>query len=203
MGKLQIYGVTRSRAMRALWLANELGLDFVQHELNFAGGDLETVDYRAINPNARIPAIDDDGFRLWESMAINLYLAKKHGGELAPRDPREEALALQWSFWVMAEVEKPTLNVLFNRVLRPEEERDSAVADQAEQELQRPLAVLNGALEGRDWLVGDRFTVADLNVAAVLAWAKMGQLDMAAWPALTAWLDRCLSRPAVAKTMAG
>ena len=107
MSDLKIYGVPLSRAYRALWMANELGLDYENVPIHFADGSAKTPDYLAVNPNGRIPAIDDNGFKLWESMAINLYLAKKHGSGLLPKTMENEAHAIQWSFWAMTEVEKP------------------------------------------------------------------------------------------------
>ena len=83
MSNLKIYGVPLSRAYRALWMANELGLDYENVPIHFADGSAKTPEYLAVNPNGRIPAIDDNGFKLWESMAINLYLAKKHGSGLS------------------------------------------------------------------------------------------------------------------------
>ena len=85
MSNLKIYGVPLSRAYRALWMANELGLDYENVPINFADGSAKTSEYLAVNPNGRMPAIDDNGFKLWESMAINLYLAKKHGGVSLPK----------------------------------------------------------------------------------------------------------------------
>ena len=96
-----------------------------------------------MNPNGRIPAIDDNGFKLWESMAINLYLARKHGSGLLPKTMEDEAQAIQWSFWVMTEVEKPALAVLLHRFFLPEDQRDSRLADEGEQQLQKPLEVLD------------------------------------------------------------
>ena len=179
MSKLQIFGATRSRTMRALWLAEELGLDYEQRQKDESG-----LDYLAVNPAGKVPSIDDDGLVLWESMAINMYLVKKHGGDLAPQDLAEEAIILQWTFWAMTEVESTALTALFNRVLRPEGERNAALAD-------------------RQWLVADRFTVADLNVAAVLSWVKLARVDLGAFPNMANWMDRCLMRPVLVKLLKG
>src|SRR6185437_3394897 len=82
---LKIYGVARSRTFRTLWMAKELGLDYEHVKIDFATGDTRTPAHLALNPNGHVPVIDDDGFVLWESMAINLYLAKKYGaGTLYP-----------------------------------------------------------------------------------------------------------------------
>src|SRR5579884_3802564 len=139
-GMLKIYGVPRSRAFRTLWMAKELGLDYENVPVNFADGATRTPDYLKINPNGHIPAIEDDGVVLWESMAINLYLAKKYGeGSLYPVRLDDEARAWQWSFWGMTEVERPVLTAMFHRALLPEDKRDAALADQCERELQAPL----------------------------------------------------------------
>src|SRR6478735_8614064 len=99
--------------------------------------------------------------------AINLYLAKKHGSDLLPKTMEDESQAIQWSFWAMTEVEKPALAVLLHRFFLPEDQRDSKLADEGEQQLQRPLAVLDQRLATTGYLVGPRFTVADLNLASV------------------------------------
>ena len=194
---LKIYGVARSRAFRTLWMAGELGLPYEHVKINFTG-DTRRPDYLAINPNGHVPAIDDDGFRLWESMAINLYLAKKYGSGavgLYPERLEDEARAWQWSFWGMTEVERPALTVLLNRV-GPEDKRDAAAADEAERALAAPLKVLDAAVTATPYLLGDRFTVADLNVASILAWARQARADLTAFPKAESWLKACHDRPA-------
>jgi glutathione S-transferase len=194
---LTIYGVARSRAFRTLWMAKELGLDYEHVKVDFATGETRTATHLALNPNGQIPVIDDDGFILWESMAINLYLAKKHSaGRLYPTRLEDEARAWQWSFWGMTEVERPVLTALFNRAIRPEHERDSVAADAAERTLAQPLGVLDGALGRSANLLGDNFTVADLNVASILAWARPAQIDMSPFPKVAEWLKNCAERPA-------
>ncbi|MBV8739352.1 MAG: glutathione S-transferase [Alphaproteobacteria bacterium] len=128
---LKIYGVARSRTFRTLWMAEELGIPYEHVKVDFADGGTRRPDYLAINPNGHIPSIDDNGFRLWESMAINLYLAKKYGSGAAglyPQSLDDEARAWQWSFWGMTEVERSALTVLLNRI-GPEDRRDAAAAD--------------------------------------------------------------------------
>src|SRR5215472_7726415 len=107
---LQIYGVARSRAFRTLWMVQELGLDYEHIKVDTATGQTRTQTHLALNPNGHIPVIDDDGFVLWESMAINLYLAKKYSaGALYPAGLEHEARGWQWSFWGMTEIERPLL----------------------------------------------------------------------------------------------
>jgi glutathione S-transferase len=188
-------------------MCRELKLDFEHRDTHFAGEEIRSPEYHQINPNQRIPALRDGDFVLWESLAINLYLARKYPSELTLGFLEEEALAWQWSFWVMTEVEKSVLGVLLRRSKFPEgsvEEKyfsERFPKDPAQEQalidaLDRPLRALEAHLQGREYLVAPRFTVADLNVASVLAWAKRAKLDLAAFPSVAAWLERCLSRPA-------
>jgi glutathione S-transferase len=194
---LKIYGVARSRAARVLWMAKELGLDYEHVKVDFAAGETHEPAYLALNPNGHVPVIDDQGFILWESMAINLYLAKKYNTDgLYPSRLADEARAWQWSFWGMTEVERPVLTAMMNRAVYPEDKRDSAAADAAEKTLAPPLGVLDSVLGRTPYLVGDHFTVADLNVASILAWARPAQIDMSAFPKVAEWLRICAERPA-------
>jgi glutathione S-transferase len=194
---LKIYGIPRSRAFRTMWMAKELGLEYENVAIGTNDGSSRTQEFLAINPNGHIPAIDDDGFILWESMAINLYLAKKHGqGGLYPAQLQDEARAWQWSFWGMTEVERPVLTAMFHRALLPEDKRDAALADQCESELGRPLMVLDQAVAAQPYLLGEHFTVADLNVASILAWARPARIDFSQMPKAADWLKRCAERPA-------
>jgi len=201
MARLKIYGTPGSRTVRVLWMAEELGLDFENIPVHFAG-EAQKPEFLAINPNGRIPVIDDDGLIVWESMAINLYLARKHGGDLAPKDLGEEAGALQWSFWAITECEKALLDALVLGLGLFGVEKNPIKAQSNVKHLERPFGVLEGLLAERPWLLGDRFTVADLNVAGVLVWVRMAGLDISRWPVLERWLDRCLARPVAARLFA-
>ncbi|MEQ1889099.1 MAG: glutathione S-transferase family protein [Alphaproteobacteria bacterium] len=196
---LTIYGIPTSRALRILWLANELGLDFTYVPVDFSGGS-RLPGFMKLNPNGHVPVIDDDGLILWESMACNLYLIKKHGGPLQPETLADEGRALQWSFWVMTEVEKAALTLLM-KLVYPADVPDTEAAA-ARGKLAPSLKVLEGALEGKDYLLGASFTIADLNVAAVLMWLKIVKYELSAVPNVAGWLTRCLARPAYAAAKA-
>lgn len=105
-------------------------------------------------------------------------------------------LAAQWSFWAMLEIERLLLELLEHSVLLPEYSRDASVVERVELLLRKPLTVLNGVLDGRGFLSGDGFTIADLNVAGILMWGKLSRMDMSAYPNLARWLDACMARPA-------
>jgi glutathione S-transferase len=189
---IMIYGMPQSRAARCLWMARELGIAHENDPVHFQK-TRESAALASANPNQRIPALADGAFNLFESLAINLYLAKKYGAGTAFESPslEHEALVTQWSFWAMTEVEKPLLGLLmaaFGRSDGKEAEHTASLA--------RPLKVLDGHLAGRAWLVGTQFSTADLNVAAVLSWAYPAKLDLSPWPRVAEWLGRCTARPA-------
>ena len=192
---------SRARARLVLWMAKELGLDYEHVKVDFATGETRTPAHLALNPNGHVPVIDDDGFILWESMAINLYLAKKYNAAgLYPSRLEDEAQAWQWSFWGMTEVERPVLTTMMNRAIFPENQSDPAAADAAEKSLAAPLKALDGVLGPTLYLLGDHFTVADLNVASILAWARPAQIDMSPFPKVAEWLKNCAERPAARAT---
>ena len=210
---LTIYGVHRSRASRTIWLAKEIGLEYRQVPViqayrlpdpAAAGAPLNTRSpaFLAVNPNGRIPAIDDDGLVLHESLAINLYLAKRHGGPLGPADAAEDGLMTMWSFWAMTEAEPHTIEVLYHRVGNPHGPCDPAKADAAVAALRAPFAVLDAALAPSGFLVGGRFTVADLNLAEVIRYAGAAPELFEAAPHVKAWLAACQARPACRAMMA-
>ena len=190
---LRIYGIARTRAYRALWVAMELGLDYEHLPIEIGDAGARSPEFLAINPNGRLPVIVDDGFVLFESLAITLYLAKKHG-KLYPGTLEGEARAWQWSFWAIAEVDRGVNIWSLHAVRLPPQERNAALRDEALKVVAAPFQVLNAALAKTPYLLGSEFTVADLNVAAVISRAI--DMDLSAVPNLQVWLTRCLDRPA-------
>jgi glutathione S-transferase len=138
----------------------------------------------------------DGDVTLWESMAINIYLAQKYDGPIHLTGPKDLGFAAQWSFWAVLEMEELLLGLLEHRALLPEFARDPSQAERRELLLQKPLGVLNDSLIGHDYLAGDSFTVADLNVATILAWGRMARLNLSACSEVARWLDTCFARPA-------
>lgn len=198
---ITLYGQSASRAVRCLWMLEELGVEFEHVPTTFAE-EAKTQAFRQVNPFGRIPALVDGELKVGESMAINLYLARRYHSPLSTTSAAEEAEALHYSFWVMTEVEKTLLNALcYVRGLfglEPSAEK----AAQCFAALAPAFGRLEEALAEQPWLLGDRFTVADLNVASVLLWARGAKADLAAYPMLDAWLSRCLERPALAQAQA-
>jgi len=197
---LCIYGAARSRAMRVLWMVGELGIPYEHKDWLPRAPETRTPEFFALNPNGRVPVIDDDGFVLYESLAINLYLAKKHGSALYPADPKQEALAWQWSIWEIDRLDRQIVNHARHTKDLPEAERKPEIAEGAWKEVVPALDVLETALKKFEWLAGPAFTVADLNVAAALYRALV--LDLGKWPHVQAWLHRCWERPAAKRARA-
>ncbi len=196
---LTIYGSAKSRALRTLWMVGELGLPYDHKDYLPRSPETKTPEFRALNPNGRVPVIDDDGFVLSESMAINFYLARKHG-KLQPANAQDEARALQWSLWETDRLDRQIVNYVNHTSALPEAERKANIAEAAWQEVAPALDVLETALAKSAWLAGRDFSVVDLNVASALFRAL--SVDLAKWPHVQAWLQKCWERPAAKKARA-
>jgi glutathione S-transferase len=181
-------------------MVGELGIPYEHKDYLPRSPETRTPEFRALNANARVPVIDDDGFILSESMAINFYLAKKHRSALYPSDPKHEALALQWSLWETDRLDRQLVNYVRHTKELPESERKADVAEATWKEVSESFDVLDGALKKSEWLAGPAFSVADLNVAGALYRAL--SLDLAKWPNVQGWLNRCWSRPAAKRARA-
>ncbi|HWV81278.1 MAG TPA: glutathione S-transferase family protein [Hyphomicrobiaceae bacterium] len=210
---LKIYGLYRSRATRNIWLCDELGIPFelvpvIQADRPAGAATAKfplttkSPEFLKINPNGHIPSIDDDGLILHESLGINLYLAKKHGGPLAPANIAEDGLMTTWTAWAMTEVEPRSIQVLYHRVAKPADQRDPKIADANVAALKAPFAVLDKALAESGYIVGGRFTVADINVAECVRYAMAAPDLFETNPNVKAWLAKVQARPAFKAMMA-
>jgi glutathione S-transferase len=190
---VKLYGSSMSRAGRSLWAVEEVGVKF-EHELV---AETRKPEYLKINPNGHVPALDDNGTIIWESMAINLYLAEKYGkAPLWPSTVEGHGACYQWSLWAMTEVETPQIDIFMHRIMLPAEKRDEKVALAAIEKLRAPFKVLDDQLQKSEYLLGTEFTIADLNVASVMSIAQFIQLDLSTTPTAQKWLQKCLERPA-------
>jgi glutathione S-transferase len=191
----KLHGTSRSRSARSLWALEELNVTYDHNPMPTT--DAKSAGHLKLNPNGHVPVLEHDGGVVWESMAINLYLAEKYGkNTLWPADPESHAQIYMWSFWAMTEVEPLLLTILRNRVMAPPDQRDEKAASAAVESLKAPLSALDESLKGKEHLLGKNFTIADLNVAAVMSWIPMMRLDLSAWPNVQAWLQKCLGREA-------
>jgi glutathione S-transferase len=149
----------------------------------------------------RLPVIVDGDFVLPESLAITLYLAKKYSaGKLYPARLEDEARVWQWSFWAIAEVDRGVNIWSLHAVRLPPGERNGALREEALKVIAAPFRVLDEAVADEPYLLGKDFTIADLNVSAVIS--RAADMDLAVWPNLKSWLMRCLDRPAARAALA-
>lgn len=195
---LTIYGSPRSRTMRTLWMAAELGLDYTHVPYAYDDPRLKQPEFRALNPAGTIPTIVDDGFALSESLAINLYLAKKYGARVAPplypATAEGEAEMWRWTLWAQGHLEPWVQRDALMLDLR------TAIGRHADATVANALSVLEGALAKRAHLIADHFTVADFNIACVLSPSRAAHLDLHRFPSVEDWLRRCYDRPAAIAT---
>jgi glutathione S-transferase len=198
---IKLYGIPGSRALRSMWAIEEVGVEYELVETHFMG-DSKKPEYLAINPNGRVPALVDGELTLFESMAINLYLANRYSDDLWLQSESDQALATQWSFWGITEIEPHLIEILLYELMLPEPQRSPERVAAAKKGILRPLAVLEAHLDGRDHLLGGGFTIADLNVASVLSMSAMVGYDVSPFARTTEWLGRCTARPALGRAQA-
>ena len=200
---IRLYGSTYSRAARCLWMLEETEQPYEHRDLAEldAAAALQTVT--EVNPIGKVPALEDGELKLFESMAINLDLAARYSSALWPSDVVNQGRATAWSIWGMTEMEPPLAQLFLERVIRKEGERDLQNEAQALDTLTRPLDALEKYLDGMDYLLGEKFTVADLNLASVLTLMNRANYDLQAYPNANRWRRACYDRPAYRKIYPG
>lgn len=201
---IKIYGNSRSRANRCWWALEELGLEYEKVEIDHVAKETRTTEYLALNPSGKVPTLVDGDIVIFESIAINYYLAQKYGGALWPEDAGRQALALQWSFWAVAELEPPVVTLCVERVFKPEPAREPAKAEAAEEELKSKLDMLEEHLDKTGGtMTRSAFNIADLNTAAVLRGVTLIRMDLSPWPNVKSWFEAAIERPACKRATGG
>lgn len=184
-------GSPNSRKVEAVVLHLRLDVEIQEHDL-FAGG-LRKPAYLAINPNGRVPTLEDGEFVLWESMAIMQYLAERAGDpQLLPRDPKARANVLRWQSWDLAHFSRPFGELAFETVAKPRRglHTDTAAVERAQADLARSAPVLDACIAGRRYLVGEGVTLADYSVVTLEGYRALVPFDWAPYTHLNAYLDR-------------
>jgi len=198
---LKIWGrATSSNVQKALWALEELAIPYHRTDLGGPFGGLDKPEYRAMNPNGKIPVIDDNGFILWESNVIVRYLAARQKAEtLWPSDPQARARADMWMDWQQT-VMFPDFVVLIVQLIRTQaDKRDNAAVTAASQRLVPVMTMLNAQLQKTPYLAGPNFTLADIP-SGVFAWRWFElPIERPALPALDAWYKRLQQRPGYRK----
>ncbi|UPY39078.1 glutathione S-transferase family protein [Sediminicoccus sp. KRV36] len=191
---IRIHGVAKSRAFRCIWAAEEAGLPYEVIPVGFGPG-MKSAAHLKVNPNGKIPAMEDGALVLFESLAINLHIAARAGAPLNPGGD-DHSRAMQWTLWAATEAEPAAMQWAYNTYLRPPAERDAGQAAAGAAGLSARLDVLEGQLGANPYLLGNDFTIADCNLAGVLFGAWSNNFDFGGHAKVKAWLDRCFNRPA-------
>ncbi len=187
---LKIYGFDVSTPSNAVRMcANALGLSFEYVQVNLPEGEHRSDSFLAVNPIGKVPAIDDDGFRFSESVAIMKYLCRKHVSPLYPEDMTEQARVDQWCSFVSVHIHMAMGRVFFNQIVAPRLglEVDERSMRDGREFLDRFLPIVEGQLDKSAYLAGDTLSIADLCCVNVLDPAEMIELDLAPYPKLSAW----------------
>jgi len=195
---LKIWGRTNSiNVQKAMWLITELELPHQHADAGMQYGMVNEAWYRAMNPNGRVPTIDDEGFVLWESNAIVRYLAARHSaGRFCPADAQQRADADRWMDWTTSTV-APVMTPLFWGLIRtPAEKRDNAAIEGHRLEMEKLAAILDARLKGRQYLCGDTLTMGDIPIGCfIYRWYAL-PIERGEHPHLRAWYERLAARSA-------
>jgi glutathione S-transferase len=202
---LVYYYSPMSSAARTTWAVEELGVPCERVLVDFRKKETRTPQYLKLNPNGKVPLLVVDGHAIFESVAILIHLGETYGVDkgLYPPPGVERAECLKWIAWASASLLEPLQRYLGNTSSHvPEEQRNARAGELAKQDLEAMLKLLDDALAGRSYLVGDRFTLADLAVAGFVPYMQFVKYDISPFANVKAWSARCLSRPAAQKAHA-
>lgn len=199
---IKIYGSPRSSAGRCYVMLEECGLQYETIPLDMSKKEHKSEEYLKINPNGKVPTLIDGHYVIWESAAINYYLAQKYKPELLGSTPEEKGHVEQWNIWSMVEFQPPMVDLLIQMVFVPEPRRDTAVIEKSKVRIPEKLALLDQALEGKEYITGSQFLLSDLNLASVAQIGLSLGFDYKSFPHLTKWLEKVKARPSFQKVAA-
>lgn len=199
---ITLYGSPRSSAGRCLWTLEEAGVPYTRKDVDMKNKEHKSLSFLELNPMGKVPALVDEDLTLFESMAINYYVADAYKKELIGATPKEHGLVLQWSFWATSELQDPIIQIFIQKVFIPEDKRDNNIIENNLKKLPVLLEVLNSSLEGKKYLIGDQFTIADINVQSVISICPMIGVELSTYSNIKGWLGAISDRPAYQKYQA-
>ena len=198
----KIYGALLSRAGRTNWAAHECGVDVEQvHVSTRVSVEEKPADFIAIHPAGTMPVYQDDEFFMTESWAIGLYLARKYQPDLMGADLEEEGKVYQWTLFAATDLEKAAHECINNSGFDEAHPLDEEKFGEAKKRFRNVLATVDHALQGREYLVGNTFTLADLHVACMIAFPVLSSIPRDGYKNIEPWLQKCIRRPAFAKSL--
>jgi len=193
---MKIWGRPNSiNVQKVMWTVAELGLDHERIDVGGAFGGLDTDAYGSMNPNRKIPVLEDDGARVWESHACVRYLAASYGdGGLWPLDPVRRSIADRWMDWKITTLQ-PFMHICFWGLIRTKEaDRDMSLIEKAAIDLGETWRLFDAHLEGRSFVLGDRLTMGDVPLGCAFYRYVNLPLERPSLPAIEAWYDRLQER---------
>lgn len=199
---LKLWGRDTSiNVQKVLWALDELGLDYERVDAGGEFGGLDTPEYAKLNPNRKIPVLEDGDFSIWESGAIVQYLAEAYGaGRLSPSGAKQRALASQWCRWCQSNVYSDLIGGAFQPLIRiTAASRDNRSVEAAARRVGRMFQILDHALDGHDFLLGSELSIADIEVGALMHRYFTMPIERPDLPNLKAWYERLAKRPAYEK----
>jgi glutathione S-transferase len=198
---MKLYGTPPTRAIRAMWLLNELDLDYELVPVDILAGEHLKPEFLAINPAGKLPVLIDGDMLLTESAAIQLYLAEKYPDKrLIPDDLSERGQMYRWIFFLVTEIEQPLWRIALQTQLYPETQRAPDDVPLATRDCKRMVSVFEKHMQDREFVVGERLTVADFNAAYTLDWANEAGM-LADAPRLRAYVETMYARPTAPPTI--
>ncbi len=196
---IKVYGSPHSSAGRCFWMLEEAGLKYERQPLDMKNGEHKLPEFLKLNPNGKVPCLIDGDFIIWESMAINSYLAEKYKPELIPSTAESRAHMQQWSYWAALEMQPPLIDIFIQKVFVPEDKRNHQVIEKATQVVPLKLEILNNHLKKSKYVVGDQFSLADINVGSVANLANAIEFDLKPYGEIMRWLQFLKERSAYKK----
>ena len=193
---ITLYGSARSSAGRCLWCLEETGVAYENKNVDMKSKEHQSAAFLKINPNGKVPAMVDGDTKLFESMAINFYLADKYKPELLGLTPEDRAMSYQWSFWASSELQDPIIQVFIQKMFMPDEKRSQTVIDENLAKLPALFTTLDNALSSKNYLNGKTFTLADLNTMSVVTVASHVGFDITKFKNVDSWMKAISDRPA-------
>lgn len=201
---ITLYHAPQSRSGRPRWMLEEIGAPYEVKRLDLQAGDQKKPEYLKLNPNGAVPTLVDGDLVLFESAAICQYLADKFPEKrLAPPvGTPERGKYYQWVHYAMSGLEPPAVTIFLHTVFLPEAQRLTQLVDEAKQQIAAAVQVLDDALAGREWILGDQFSGADVMIGSTLMWCQMMGMVDPTKQNVAAYLGRCVARPAAQRAQA-
>lgn len=200
---MKLYHAARTRSVRPRWLLEEMGVPYELVRLDMSKGEHKQPSYLAVHPHGAVPALQDGELSMYESAAICMYLADKYPDRKLCPPPGTAARGMyyQWVVYSIATLEPPLIQIFQHTIMLPEDKRSPQAAEEAKKDFAAVARVLSDALSGKQFLLGDTFSAADVMIGSTLAWAAMLGL-LSDFPVLQDYVARLTQRPAYQKAVA-